>query len=643
MEKQAKIRIRHRLLTKLLFSHFLVAAIPIIFTAWFIINTTQHSIQQTILAKNLELSRRAAQLIRSTLEQARAIIQLMAQNPAIYEGNRILQELTIHHLVKQFPIFDNISLIDTSGAISVITAYDTQPDSINLARALQNTRRGLGFYSGARLSTERFPVIDISEPIFRHNEIIGFVFAQVNLRAMWELVESSKIGEKGEAFIFDKNGRFLAHSDRMQVYLNTTFVEKAILEDIAHGRQNECIYVNCQKIEMLAAYVPLFGSDTSETRPGHSDEILFDTLRVPGNKFTSRFEPGEVKSSGFPHLQWGLVIQQPTSEAFAMAQMMRFQIIAVGFASFLVAALLAITITRWIILPVQKLMSGMTRFAAGELTYEVETTNQDEIGQLSQRFNDMAERILDIQDKLKKAERFETLSRMSSVLSHEIRNPLNSMVINLQIMRRELRKPSIKIDKLEKYLAIVDTEIKRLDELVRDFLLVSRPPKLKKDKTKLDQILNEIIIAQQVFSLERGVRVERRFEISDVRAYLDTDKIKQALLNIYLNAIQAMSGGGKLQIGLALESVPDAAGFEHRLARIEFNDTGKGIEPKTLEQIFDFYYSTKDQGSGLGLSIAQQIIEEHGGKISVSSELNHGTTFYIRLPIESAVLKEPDI
>lgn len=642
MEKQSKIRIRHRLLTKLLFSHFLVAAIPIIFTAWFILNTTQHSIQQTILAKNLELSRRAAQLIRSTLEQARAIIQLMAQNPAIYEGNRILQELTIHHLVKQFPIFDHISLIDTTGAISVITAYDTQPDSANLIHALQNTRQGLGFYSEARLSAERFPVIDISEPIYRHNEIIGLVFAQVNLRAMWELVESSKIGEKGEAFIFDKNGRFLAHSDRMQVYLSNYFGEKEILDDIAHNRQNECIYVNRQKIEMLAAYVPLFEADTTEILPGQFDNMMFDTLRFPDDKLTAQFESGP-QAAGFPHLRWGLVIQQPTSEAFAMAQMMRFQIVAVGFASFLVAALLAITITRWIILPVQKLMSGMTRFAAGELKYKVETTGRDEIGQLSQRFNDMAERILDIQEKLKKAERFETLSRMSSVLSHEIRNPLNSMVINLQIMRRELRKPSIKIDKLEKYLAIVDTEIKRLDELVRDFLLVSRPPKLKKDKTKLDQLLNEIIIAQQVFSLERGVRVERRFEISEVRAYLDTAKIKQALLNIYLNAIQAMSGGGKLQIGLALESVPDAASLMIRFARIEFSDTGKGIEPKALEQIFDFYYSTKDQGSGLGLSIAQQIIEEHGGKISVSSELNRGTTFYIRLPIESAVLREPDI
>jgi signal transduction histidine kinase len=564
----------------------------------------------------------------------------MAKNPAIYEGNRIIQELTINHLVKQFPIFDNISLINSSGAMGVSTAYRIEPDSTNFRNALQNARDGFGYYSEVRMSAEKFPVIDMSEPIRLHNELVGLLFVQVNLRAMWELVESSKIGEKGEAFIFDKNGKYLAHSDRMQVYLNNYFEEQEILDDISRGQQNERIYVNRQAIEMLAAYAPLFSVNAAGAISGDLGAFNLDSLWFSEKKNFNPLETGGKQSEGFQHLQWGLIIQQPTSEAFEMAQMMRFQIILVGLGSFLVAALLAMSNTRWIVLPVQKLMSGIERFAAGELEYEVETNGRDEIGQLSQRFNAMAKRILDIQDQLKKAERFETLSRMSSVLSHEIRNPLNSMVINLQIMRRELRKPSIKIEKLEKYLAIVDVEIKRLDELVRDFLLVSRPPKLNKDKAKLDDILNEIIISQQVLSLERGVRVERRFRIRAVLAFLDTAKIKQAFLNIYLNAVQAMSGGGKLIIGLALDQEPR----EHNpnpnqlFVRIEFSDTGKGIEPKELDRIFDFYYSTKDQGSGLGLSIAQQIIEEHGGQIKVISELKRGSTFFIRLPIESASL-----
>lgn len=638
MEKIFNIKTRYRLLTKLMFSHILVAAIPIIFAAWFIINTSQNSIQQTILEKNLELSRRAAELITTTLEQARSINQLTAQNPAIYEGSRIIQELTVNNLVKQFPIFDNISLVDTSGTISIRTAYTTEPDSANLKKALLSARNGMSYYSEVRMSSERFPVIDMGEPILLHNEVIGLLFAQVNLRAMWELVESSKIGQKGEAFIFDKYGKYLAHSDRMQVYLNNFFDEQVILDDISRGRYNERIYVNHENIEMLAAYAPLFMSESDDVSPADFGTLLIDSLKFTANKRIRQSDVNDVKHSGFRKLQWGLMIQQPTSEAFAAARKMRFQIILVGFGSLVLAAFLAMINTQWIVLPVQKLMSGIERFARGQKNYEVETKGRDEIGQLSLRFNDMAKRILDFQDKLKKAERFETLSRMSSVLSHEIRNPLNSMVINLQIMRRELRKPSIKIDKLEKYLAIVDVEIKRLDELVSDFLLVSRPPKLNKDKVKLDDLLNEIIISQQIFSLERGVRVERKFEVEKVSTLLDAPKIKQAFLNIYLNAIHAMSGGGKLTIRLVLEAMQQNGdgGKRQQFARIEFQDTGRGIAPAELDLIFDFYYSTKDQGSGLGLSIAQQIIEEHGGQITATSKLDTGSTFMIRLPIENA-------
>ncbi len=139
---------------------------------------------------------------------------------------------------------------------------------------------------------------------------------------------------------------------------------------------------------------------------------------------------------------------------------------------------------------------------------------------------------------------------------------------------------------------------------------------------------------QQPIALPKGIRIERNYVHPDLRARIDHNKMKQVFLNIVINAIQAMPGGGRLLIGLEKQFSYEAEPPQEMI-KIHFQDTGKGIKPENLKHIFDFYFSTKKDGTGIGLSIAQQIVEEHGGFIKVESEYKKGTTVFIYLPIIS--------
>ncbi len=586
---QLRIKIKHRFITKLLISHILLASIPLILTGAVLIQTVQKMVEQTVKDRNMELARHLARCTEMRLENAEKILEFNASNIIITLKNRLAQDLFINTMVNDFHIFRDIKILDVSGRIVISTVSVQDSEKYCSEPFVTQVLGGEDYQSDVYLSKENLPLIDLAEPIRLYNEIDGILLAEVNLKEMWDLAKESVIGHYGEAFVFDKNGRYIAHSEPKMVYLKQEFLEEDILWDIENNLNNQKIYVNRNDIKMIAAYVSL-------TR-----------------------------------MNWGVVIQQPVGEAFAVADKMRMQIFWFVGISISLSYLIAFIYTRWIVTPVNQLVSGIDKFSTGALHYRIPSIGSDEVSMLADRFNEMAEKLTQFQEKAKRSERSETLSKMASVLSHEIRNPLNAMVINMQVLEREFNKPEPKIDKLRHYLEIVTSEIQRVDDLVNNFLMVARPPKLERKLVKIDQLLDEIIISQQAEALHSGVRVNRRYHVTDFDLMVDEKKIRQVFLNIFLNAIQAMPGGGNLVIELYLLSyAEDEDNLDWIVVR--FRDTGKGIPKEQLSQVFDFYYSTKSNGTGLGLSIAQQIVEEHGGRIEVESKVESGSIFSVFLP-----------
>lgn len=585
------IPLRHRLFTRLLISHIFLVTIPLLITGQILIHTAQKAIRETILDRNLQLARRSSSLISATVGRARDILRINAQSPAFFTNDRIGQELVINKIVREFPIFKKISLLDTLGRVSRSTAFGASNHHTTGEHVLKTIKTNKSYTSPVYISSEKLPLMDMAEPVVVFDEVNAYLLAEVDLKEIWALVDSNLVGNKSEAFIFRADGQFIAHTDRREVLESRRFEESAIIAEAIAGRSGNKTYVNRSGIEMIAAYAPIVEQ------------------------------------------QWAAVIQQPVREAFAPSRVMELQILLLMIGSVLVAALIAAVYTKQIVKPVNELIGGIAEISRGGLKHKIRRLGRDEISTLALHFNAMTRRLRRFQDRLKRAERLETLNKLSSVLSHEIRNPLNSMVINLQLMRREFSREDLDPQKLEHYHQILSSEIRRVDDLVSNFLLIARPPKLKKSSQRLSDLLDELIKMEAPEALQKGIRVERDYRTPEVRVQVDPDKIHQVFLNIFINAVQAMPSGGRLTIGIETVARRSIDDNKRMFAVTSFRDTGKGIAKENLTKIFDFYFSTKEKGSGIGLALALQIVEEHGGVIKVESELGRGSTFFVFLPV----------
>ena len=229
-------------------------------------------------------------------------------------------------------------------------------------------------------------------------------------------------------------------------------------------------------------------------------------------------------------------------------------------------------------------------------------------------------------------EKMTALGRLAASVAHEVRNPLGAIDIQLQLLAEDLGTlTNTAKARLLGRLNIAQTEMKRLDRIVHNFLRFSRTPKLHLRDMSLNDIVRHVFELVSPEAREREIAL--RLELSENLPVIngDEDQLGQAVLNIVVNAFQSMGDGGDL----IARTQPEAA-----QVCLTLMDTGCGIPEGEVDRIFEFYFTTKDEGTGLGLSIAQRIIYQHGGHIDVESSPGQGTTFWIYLPVPDAQTEE---
>jgi PAS domain S-box-containing protein len=230
--------------------------------------------------------------------------------------------------------------------------------------------------------------------------------------------------------------------------------------------------------------------------------------------------------------------------------------------------------------------------------------------------------------RLRRAESLAALTTLTAGVAHEIKNPLGSIGIHIQLIQKQMRgNEFIKTKEVEKYLNVINEEVSRLNKVVLDFLFAVRPMDIKLETGDINRVIGELLDFLK-FELENA-RVSLSVELGDIpEIELDEKYMKQALLNIIQNALQAMPDGGSLL-------VKSFARGER--VQIEIIDTGKGIPEGLVEKVFEPYYTTKEFGSGLGLTIVYKIIKEHMGEIFVNTKEGKGTTFGMSFPVPQKV------
>jgi signal transduction histidine kinase len=236
-------------------------------------------------------------------------------------------------------------------------------------------------------------------------------------------------------------------------------------------------------------------------------------------------------------------------------------------------------------------------------------------------------KLKEMEDRIQLAERLSSLGHLAAGVAHEIRNPLNAIGMGLQRLKREF--PPQEESKKEEYLSFTELifkEIRRVNEIIEQFLTLSRPSQLNMKLSSLQDLLKNLGTLLQEEASSQGIQIQAETNSDLPLIKMDNEKLTQAFLNIMKNGMQAMEQGGVLHV--------ETQSFKDRV-EVSFSDSGSGIPPEQMEKIFNYYYTTKEKGVGLGLPIAHRIIEAHGGQLKVESQVGFGTKVTVLLPVIS--------
>jgi signal transduction histidine kinase len=226
-----------------------------------------------------------------------------------------------------------------------------------------------------------------------------------------------------------------------------------------------------------------------------------------------------------------------------------------------------------------------------------------------------------ISTQLQVSERLANLGRITAGVAHEVKNPLNSMRLWLENLKASLPEGE---NMPQQAVRVLDNEIDRLDTVVKRFLDFTRPPAMHQEETSLKDLLEDVLAVGKPQMDKANVKVEAHF-VNDVPPVLvDRQLLKQALMNLFLNAVEAMPGGGRLTVSLERRG---------ETASIEIQDTGRGIPPEHTQRVFQLFFTTRPGGSGIGLATAFRTVQFLNGSIDFKSEVGRGTTFRIELPL----------
>jgi two-component system NtrC family sensor kinase len=293
---------------------------------------------------------------------------------------------------------------------------------------------------------------------------------------------------------------------------------------------------------------------------------------------------------------------------------------------------LSLFLTRFVTDPIQDLIMTMERAEQG-LEARADVKSSDDIGRLGEAFNsllsklELARRRVERYhyEQMKRADRLASIGEMAAGIAHEIKNPLAGIAGVIQVIKKDMLVGDQKKAVLDEVLS----QVERMDKAVRNLLSFARPPEPKMTLVDINELIGKLLDFLAPQFAKNSILAERRLAPGLPWLTLDPDLLQQALINIALNAIQAMPEGGKFIVETrANKPFGNAPGS----VEIVFSDTGKGISAENLSRIFGPFFTTRQQGTGLGLAITQRIVEQHNGEINVASAPGKGASFTIIFP-----------
>lgn len=398
-----------------------------------------------------------------------------------------------------------------------------------------------------------------------------------------EVTRGVRSGQTGYPWIIDQDGVFLAHYEK-------DFVGHDAIQ-IRIARNPKLTY---QGIRVLHERIFRGEEGTGTYISGWHRQVIGETEKLYG--FTTiRFDKGLVKGvtevEDAAHNLWGVAVVAPVAEVSGQVWEVLYQELALAGLFFLV------------VIASSGILIGVALTFNKRLSQEVELKTKE---------------LKESQERLLRSERFAAVGKAAAYVSHEIKNPL--MVIGglAQQVSRRLEQPELK-EKLE----IIHKEVRRLENFLGDLRDFTRPSPPAKEIIDLNQIIREVHTLMEAEARKRKITIRERLDPKLPRLEADPGQMRQVLLNLIKNSLEAMDSGGEITL---------SSGADGPYVWFSVRDTGCGMSPEVLEKIFDPFFTTKEKGTGLGLAVIHKIVVDHHGTVAVESEPDKGTTFTVKLP-----------
>ena len=305
-------------------------------------------------------------------------------------------------------------------------------------------------------------------------------------------------------------------------------------------------------------------------------------------------------------------------------------LVVAGAGAVAICAVLLVVLTALIQRPMVELQEKMAQVGEGNLNTSVSFARRnDEIGDLGRNFNRMVEQLRESRQEIERlhrtqmsrAEHLATLGELATGLAHEIRNPLAGIAGVIEIVGRDLPTTS----PARAVVKDVRQEISQINRIITDLLHTARPHAPEIRRSNLNTTVEHAVMLARQQALTKPLQIVFASSESLLEIEHDSDQIHQVLLNLLLNSIQAMDGPGKISVEIQQQ---------RDFAAVIVSDTGRGIAPEHLSNIFRPFYTTKGNGTGLGLSLARRIVDDHHGRIEVTSSVGKGSKFTVFLPLQ---------
>ena len=562
--------------TRLALILVLAAILPLMAYGLVSILSLRSGTRVSVIAGNQNVATRAAEEIQRYISSHAEILKALAAEMQDIGLDQRQQEYTVRAYVLQFPEFREITLFDEAGKA-------VASSRIGAPQVTIPTNPGVTFggvsMAPIHVDADLLPSTTFVVRLKRLNQPAGWLVGEFNLEEMWRMVDNIRIPEHGYALVVAPDGTLIAH-----------------------------------------------GNPDKKTLVAQSTNMKNHPLVAPGEGSSApaeyREEDGSQQvavSAPIPQLGWTVIVEQPTAEAYANANALQQQLtVAIGIA-LLVMIGIGLFFGRKFIAPIFILHRGTQAVAAGDLESRVHIDTNDEFGQLGDAFNSMADRLVELQENVKRQERQAMFGRVAAGIVHDLSHPIQ----NIGNSTRLLLRSDIDAESRVSFHQTIERELQTLKRFMEDLRNVVKPKPIERFAMDLNGTIAEIVDPMRAEGDRNGVKVEAFYGDGPLVMEGDRFALGRVFRNLITNAIQATESGGRVsiatsRIGTHLE--------------IQVTDTGSGIPADRLGRIFDDFVTTKRRGLGLGLAISKRIVEQLDGTITVESEVGRGTTFTLRFP-----------